>query len=170
LPVVALLGVALFNLISAMWLSLWRMWLVPEERSYRVSVTLVPHHSTPPAWNLFLQVTLRQPNSMFGDGSNRTYDVVLLLAVVLSTTLTIFLVTLPSIYDPYRDSPPVVIDEDGKELKLEEKEGKKRSTWKAGRTVQVVVLGDIGRSPRMQYHAISIAKHGGRVYLIGYQG
>jgi beta-1,4-mannosyltransferase len=107
---------------------------------------------------------------MFGDGSNRTYDVVLLLAVVLSTTLTVFLVTLPSIYDPYRDSPPVVIDEDGKELKLEEKEGKKRSTWKAGRTVQVVVLGDIGRSPRMQYHAISIAKHGGRVYLIGYQG
>ena len=37
-------------------------------------------------------------------------------------------------------------------------------------SVQVVVLGDIGRSPRMQYHAMSIAKHGGRVDVIGYQG
>ncbi|ORY58217.1 family 1 glycosyltransferase [Pseudomassariella vexata] len=35
-------------------------------------------------------------------------------------------------------------------------------------SVQVLVLGDIGRSPRMQYHASSIAKHGGRVDLIGY--
>ena len=34
--------------------------------------------------------------------------------------------------------------------------------------VQVLVLGDIGRSPRMQYHALSIAKHGGHVDLIGY--
>ncbi|KAK6079683.1 glycosyl transferase group 1 [Seiridium cupressi] len=34
--------------------------------------------------------------------------------------------------------------------------------------VQVLVLGDIGRSPRMQYHALSIAKHGGTVDLIGY--
>ncbi len=33
---------------------------------------------------------------------------------------------------------------------------------------QVVVLGDIGRSPRMQYHALSLAKHGGMVDLIGY--
>ncbi|KAL9637706.1 MAG: hypothetical protein Q9164_002031 [Protoblastenia rupestris] len=35
--------------------------------------------------------------------------------------------------------------------------------------VQIVVLGDIGRSPRMQYHALSIAKHSGQVDLIGYQ-
>lgn len=35
-------------------------------------------------------------------------------------------------------------------------------------SVQVLVLGDIGRSPRMQYHALSIAKHGGHVQLIGY--
>ncbi|KAL9592808.1 MAG: hypothetical protein Q9179_006350 [Wetmoreana sp. 5 TL-2023] len=34
--------------------------------------------------------------------------------------------------------------------------------------IQVVVLGDIGRSPRIQYHALSIAKHGGFVELIGY--
>ncbi|KAL9131461.1 MAG: hypothetical protein Q9217_000609 [Psora testacea] len=37
------------------------------------------------------------------------------------------------------------------------------------RRVQIVVLGDIGRSPRMQYHALSIAKHGGQVDLIGYK-
>lgn len=36
--------------------------------------------------------------------------------------------------------------------------------------VQILVLGDIGRSPRMQYHALSIAKRGGHVQLVGYQG
>lgn len=36
--------------------------------------------------------------------------------------------------------------------------------------VQVLVLGDIGRSPRMQYHALSIAKKGGYVDLVGYLG
>ncbi|KAI1410334.1 glycosyltransferase family 33 protein [Hypoxylon sp. FL1857] len=35
-------------------------------------------------------------------------------------------------------------------------------------SVQVLVLGDIGRSPRMQYHSLSVARHGGRVDLIGY--
>ncbi|KAK3318764.1 glycosyl transferases group 1-domain-containing protein [Apodospora peruviana] len=35
-------------------------------------------------------------------------------------------------------------------------------------SVDVLVLGDIGRSPRMTYHALSIAKHGGKVNLIGY--
>ena len=35
--------------------------------------------------------------------------------------------------------------------------------------VQILVLGDIGRSPRMQYHALSIAKHGAQVDLIGYR-
>lgn len=35
---------------------------------------------------------------------------------------------------------------------------------------QVLVLGDIGRSPRMQYHALSLAKHGVAVDLIGYVG
>ncbi|KAK3398328.1 glycosyl transferases group 1-domain-containing protein [Sordaria brevicollis] len=38
-----------------------------------------------------------------------------------------------------------------------------------GVVVHVLVLGDIGRSPRMTYHALSIAKHGGKVHLIGYQ-
>lgn len=34
----------------------------------------------------------------------------------------------------------------------------------------VVVLGDVGRSPRMQYHALSLAKNGYTVDLIGYKG
>ena len=36
--------------------------------------------------------------------------------------------------------------------------------------VQILVLGDIGRSPRMQYHAISVAKLGIKVDLVGYKG
>lgn len=43
-------------------------------------------------------------------------------------------------------------------------------TAKSKVSAQVLVLGDIGRSPRMQYHALSIAKHGGSVELIGYNG
>ncbi|KAF8475608.1 glycosyl transferases group 1-domain-containing protein [Kalaharituber pfeilii] len=34
--------------------------------------------------------------------------------------------------------------------------------------VVVLVLGDIGRSPRMQYHALSIVRNGGKVDLVGY--
>lgn len=34
----------------------------------------------------------------------------------------------------------------------------------------VLVLGDVGRSPRMQYHAMSLASHGVRVTLVGYTG
>lgn len=33
----------------------------------------------------------------------------------------------------------------------------------------VLVLGDIGRSPRMQYHALSLAQHGADVTLVGYK-
>ncbi|CBJ28840.1 Chitobiosyldiphosphodolichol beta-mannosyltransferase, family GT33 [Ectocarpus siliculosus] len=36
--------------------------------------------------------------------------------------------------------------------------------------VVILVLGDVGRSPRMQYHAMSLASHGVRVTLIGYSG
>ncbi|XP_066131044.1 chitobiosyldiphosphodolichol beta-mannosyltransferase [Saccopteryx bilineata] len=43
--------------------------------------------------------------------------------------------------------------------------------WQRGRTarhVVVVVLGDVGRSPRMQYHALSLAKRGFSVTLLGF--
>ncbi|KAG6837220.1 hypothetical protein H0H93_013088 [Arthromyces matolae] len=38
------------------------------------------------------------------------------------------------------------------------------------RTVAVVVLGDIGRSPRMMYHAQSFAENGFLTYIVGYGG
>ncbi|KAG4304177.1 hypothetical protein PORY_002358 [Pneumocystis oryctolagi] len=38
------------------------------------------------------------------------------------------------------------------------------------RSVCLVVLGDLGRSPRMQYHALSLAQHGFEVDLVGYRG
>ena len=36
--------------------------------------------------------------------------------------------------------------------------------------VHVVVLGDIGRSPRVQFHALSLANVGFQVYMFGYLG
>lgn len=36
------------------------------------------------------------------------------------------------------------------------------------KNVCIVVLGDIGRSPRMQYHSLSLAKAGYKVDIIGY--
>lgn len=36
--------------------------------------------------------------------------------------------------------------------------------------VVVIVMGDLGRSPRMNYHALSLLEHGHRVTLIGYDG
>ena len=39
-----------------------------------------------------------------------------------------------------------------------------------GRRAAVVVLGDLGRSPRMQYHALALANEGFAVDLIGYGG
>ncbi|TVY42130.1 Chitobiosyldiphosphodolichol beta-mannosyltransferase [Lachnellula occidentalis] len=81
-------------------------------------------------------------------------EIILTLAVLASTTLSILLLLWPSRY--VNHSPPKVVSSasSADEPKI---------------SVQVLVLGDIGRSPRMQYHAMSIAKHGGRVDVIGYQ-
>lgn len=38
------------------------------------------------------------------------------------------------------------------------------------RSVAILVLGDIGRSPRMMYHAESFAQSNFQTYLIGYSG
>ncbi|RMJ12334.1 hypothetical protein BHE90_002637 [Fusarium euwallaceae] len=35
--------------------------------------------------------------------------------------------------------------------------------------IQILVVGDVGRSPRMQYHALSVAKHGRNVDIVGYK-
>lgn len=109
-------------------------------------------------------------NDIFTEDFSNVFSIVLTLFVIASTLFTIILLTLPKQYDPYQDKSFKIVDEEGKEVELKTKDGKDQPTWKQGKTVQVVVLGDIGRSPRMQYHALSIAKHGGRVFLIGYQG
>ena len=43
-------------------------------------------------------------------------------------------------------------------------------TNRSSRSVAVLVLGDIGRSPRMMYHAQSFAETGFTTHLIGYGG
>lgn len=37
------------------------------------------------------------------------------------------------------------------------------------KSVFVIVLGDVGRSPRMNYHALSLVKLGYKVTIIGYE-
>ena len=76
------------------------------------------------------------------------------LSVVLSTILVLLVLLLPS---RFRQDP-----DDGA--------SKRADGTRLAPSVQVLVLGDIGRSPRMQYHALSIAQHGGSVQLIGYVG
>lgn len=38
------------------------------------------------------------------------------------------------------------------------------------KVVMVMVLGDVGRSPRMQYHCLSLVQNSFTVELIGYNG
>jgi beta-1,4-mannosyltransferase len=112
---------------------------------------------------------------MWEISANTAIDIAIYSLLGLSTLVTIFLVTLPSQYDPYAsDYAQEEVEVDPKK-KLTAAEYVNRRTWvkqttHLGPSFQVVVLGDIGRSPRMQYHAISIAKHGGQVQLIGYVG
>ncbi|KAL6238366.1 hypothetical protein BDW75DRAFT_228000 [Aspergillus navahoensis] len=73
------------------------------------------------------------------------------VAFFVSTAVTLFILMLPSQYEPKRRESRSC--DDSSEPKT---------------TAQVLVLGDIGRSPRMQYHALSIARGGGQVDIIGY--
>jgi beta-1,4-mannosyltransferase len=104
------------------------------------------------------------------ESSSGHLDIVLGFCLVVSGIFTIVLLTLPSQYELFFDKPQEVVDEEGNGVKVKGRDGRDPVDFKQGRTIQIVVLGDIGRSPRMQYHALSIAKHGGRVFLIGYQG
>ncbi|KAE8357505.1 glycosyl transferases group 1-domain-containing protein [Aspergillus caelatus] len=70
-------------------------------------------------------------------------------AFYISTAVTLFILLLPSQYAPKRSTA-------------------QDASTDPKTTVQILVLGDIGRSPRMQYHALSIAKGGGQVEIIGY--
>jgi beta-1,4-mannosyltransferase len=80
----------------------------------------------------------------------------LTLTVAASTLFTIILLCLPSRYRG-----------DAGNATGSESTGSSGASYVS---VQVLVLGDIGRSPRMQYHALSIVKHGGRLQVIGYLG
>ncbi|EPS33100.1 putative GDP-Man: chitobiosyldiphosphodolichol beta-mannosyltransferase [Penicillium oxalicum 114-2] len=71
------------------------------------------------------------------------------IAFCLSSLVTVIILLLPSQYAPLPKS--------------------KISKGKQEPAVQILVLGDIGRSPRMQYHALSIAQKGGKVVVIGYR-
>lgn len=44
------------------------------------------------------------------------------------------------------------------------------NVYRIHKNVCIIVLGDLGRSPRMQYHALSFAKEGFTVDIIGYPG
>ncbi|KAJ6016151.1 hypothetical protein N7540_010742 [Penicillium herquei] len=77
------------------------------------------------------------------------FDTIINVAFCVSSLLTVLILLLPSQYDP---RPP--------------SSGESSSRPKT--SVQILVLGDIGHSPRMQYHALSIAKNGGKVVIIGY--
>ncbi|EME42590.1 glycosyltransferase family 33 protein [Dothistroma septosporum NZE10] len=99
-------------------------------------------------------------------------------AAVCSVITFILICTLPSSYSNFE---PHAVTEDVFSEESRQDSGKSgyascQKHKDAGRSltadvsVQIVVLGDIGRSPRMQYHALSIAKHGGKVDIIGYMG
>jgi beta-1,4-mannosyltransferase len=109
-------------------------------------------------------------DDLLGEKFNNEFSAVLSVIVALSTFFTVLLITLPKQYDPSEDKAITYIDENGEELEQLPGDGRVPSRNTKGMTVQIVVLGDIGRSPRMQYHALSIAKHGGKVFLIGYRG
>lgn len=81
----------------------------------------------------------------------------LTVAVVTSAIFTVILLSLPSQYRGQTSSRASGQHGPGTQ-----------STSRVD--VQILVLGDIARSPRMQYHATSIANHGGYVQLIGYCG
>ncbi|KAH7392277.1 beta-1,4-mannosyltransferase-like protein [Phaeosphaeria sp. MPI-PUGE-AT-0046c] len=108
-------------------------------------------------------------NAFLSSNAGSQYSLLLSVGLALSTLFTILLVTLPARYNKLDHGAIRYVDDDGKELERIPADRKEPIDTKTGNAVQIVVLGDIGRSPRMQYHALSIAKHGGKVFLIGYQ-
>ncbi|PVU95226.1 hypothetical protein BB561_001961 [Smittium simulii] len=58
---------------------------------------------------------------------------------------------------------------DKQRYRLEAKEKRAAHRAAKAKNVTLVVLGDIGMSPRMQYHAISLASHGYNVDIISYK-
>lgn len=110
------------------------------------------------------------------------YYWILISPLLLLFTVVFFLIFFaPSQYDPY--SPDLVDatqeNDSGQSVSVDPKQyygrfagvpDNVKFALKKETSVQIVVLGDIGRSPRMQYHALSLAKHGARVDMIGFVG
>ncbi|EMC95837.1 glycosyltransferase family 33 protein [Baudoinia panamericana UAMH 10762] len=104
------------------------------------------------------------------------WEVSLTVAVILSTAVTTFIITLPYTYSHFH--PHSINESDFTEEDRKDSERSGYAYYQQHKTadgvltavcsIQIVVLGDIGRSPRMQYHALSVATHGGKVDLIGY--
>ncbi|SMR56050.1 unnamed protein product [Zymoseptoria tritici ST99CH_3D1] len=107
-----------------------------------------------------------------------TWNVLLVLALAAIAIGLLLLLTLPSTYSHQQ---PRFINENfftPEDKKDAQKSGyayylKHRDSnghYRVDTSIQIVVLGDIGRSPRMQYHALSLASHGASVDMIGYAG
>lgn len=104
------------------------------------------------------------------------WEIALVLAVVLSGAFGVFLFTLPNQFEPterievtqddFTDDDKAAAEKSGYDHYMRNRN--EDGIFSTNTTVHVVVLGDIGRSPRMQYHALSIAAHGGLVNIIGY--
>lgn len=88
-------------------------------------------------------------------------SIVLTTAITISTSISLFLLTAPEPY-PFPDIPA--------ESSTVSSGDEAKSQARPRDRVTVVVVGDIGRSPRMQYHALSLARHGVEVQLVGYHG
>ncbi|KXT02059.1 hypothetical protein AC578_6684 [Pseudocercospora eumusae] len=106
------------------------------------------------------------------------WNVSLVLGVLIAVSTGVSLFILPTSYSHFHPrslSKQAFSEKDQEDAEKsgyayfeENKNSDGRLNFEA--SVQVVVLGDIGRSPRMQYHALSIAQHGGIVDIIGYTG
>lgn len=95
------------------------------------------------------------------------------LALLFATVLGLIFFA-PTQYDPYTtDLINELAEGRGKHDNDSGKNSKVGSNRSMGRaklpaSTTVVVLGDVGRSPRMQYHAISLVENGAFVNLVGY--
>lgn len=106
------------------------------------------------------------------------WNVVLAAAIITSAVSFILILALPTSYSHFH--PRYLTEEAFPEHCKDDPEKSgyaffqnhkdENGSVKIDASVQVVVLGDIGRSPRMQYHALSIASHGGKVDVVGYAG
>lgn len=103
--------------------------------------------------------------------------IAILCSVALLFLFILYMLEGPTSYDesappPRRPAPKTEGEAKAGNASTDGQRASRRVTppYKPGHVYQIVVLGDIGRSPRMQYHAISIAKHGGSVFLFGNTG